>query len=90
LYSHAVPSFCPRIRARQFCHSIGNLAASDSDAADYCAEIRDQLVRSGQPIGELDMMIAAHSLAAGAALVTNNIRHYARIAQPLTIENWSS
>jgi len=44
---------------------------------------------SGQPIGELDMMIAAHSLSAGAALVTNNTRHYGRIEAPLTLVNWT-
>ena len=60
----------------------------ESDAADFYADIRFQLVTSGQPIGELDMMIAAHSLAAGAVLVTNNTRHYARIEAPLTIVNW--
>jgi tRNA(fMet)-specific endonuclease VapC len=59
------------------------------EAADYYAEIRHQMVTNGQPIGELDMMIAAHSLAADAALVTNNLRHYERITQPLTLANWS-
>ena len=60
----------------------------DSDAANYYADIRHQLVTSGQPIGELDMMIAAHSLSAGTILVTNNTRHYERITQPLVLENW--
>ena len=53
------------------------------------ADIRDQLLRTGQPIGELDMMIAAHSLSAGAVLVTNNLRHYERIDAPLILENWT-
>lgn len=53
------------------------------------ADIRDQLLRTGQPIGELDMMIAAHSLSAGAVLVTNNLRHYERIDAPLILENWA-
>lgn len=60
----------------------------DSDAADFYAEIRHQLVSSGQPIGDLDMMIAAHSLSAAAVLVTNNTRHFGRIALPLILENW--
>lgn len=60
----------------------------DADAAEGYAEIRQQLVRSGQPIGEMDMMIAAHALSAGAVLVTNNVRHYARIEAPLMLENW--
>jgi tRNA(fMet)-specific endonuclease VapC len=36
----------------------------------------------------MDMMIAAHSLSAGATLVTNNLRHYERIAAPLILANW--
>ncbi len=61
----------------------------DAEAADYYADICHQLVSSGQPIGELDMMIAAHSLSAGATLVTNNTRHYSRIEAPLTLANWA-
>ena len=59
-----------------------------ADAADYYADIRHHLTTTGQPIGERDMMIAAHALAAGAVLVTNNTRHFARIAPPLTLTNW--
>lgn len=61
----------------------------DGEAADWYADIRHQLVSAGQPIGEIDMMIAAHSLSAGAALVTNNVRHYERIAAPLVLVNWA-
>lgn len=60
----------------------------DADAADWYAEIRHQLRSTGQPIGELDMMIAAHTLSAGAVLVSNNTRHYARIKAPLILANW--
>lgn len=61
----------------------------DADAADWYASIRHQLIAAGQPIGECDMMIAAHSLAVGAVLVTNNLRHYKRIEAPLILENWA-
>ena len=60
----------------------------DSDAADFYAEIRHQLITNGQCIGEMDMMIAAHSLSAGSVLVTNNMRHFERIKLPLTLVNW--
>ena len=60
----------------------------DAVAAGHYADIRHELTNSGQPIGELDMMIAAHALAANAVLVTNNTRHFARIAAPLVLENW--
>lgn len=60
----------------------------DNDAANFYAEIRHQLTTEGQTIGEMDMMIAAHSLSAGAVLVTNNTRHFERIKLPLTLKNW--
>ena len=77
-----------QLGVRQFLRLV-RVLAWDSDAADYYAEIRHQLVASGQPIGELDMMIAAHSLAAEAVLVTNDTRLYTRVAVPLTVVNWT-
>ncbi|WP_217697114.1 type II toxin-antitoxin system VapC family toxin [Mycetohabitans endofungorum] len=46
------------------------------------------MISTGQPIGEMDMMIAAHALSAGAILVTNNSRRYDRIEAPLILKNW--
>jgi len=61
----------------------------DVEAADWYATIRHQLISTGQPIGEMDMMIAAHALSAGAVLITNNRRHFERIEAPIMLENWS-
>jgi tRNA(fMet)-specific endonuclease VapC len=72
---------------RQFMKIVRTLPW-DAEAADFYAEIRHQLARTGQLIGEMDMMIAAHSVATAAVLVTNNIRHYERIQAPLILENW--
>jgi tRNA(fMet)-specific endonuclease VapC len=72
---------------RQFLKII-HILPWDQDAADFYADIRYQLVSTGQTIGEMDMMIAAHALSAGAVLVTNNTRHFARIAAPLRMVNW--
>ena len=76
------------LAVRQFL-KIVRVLSWDAEAADWYASIRHQLIAVGQPIGELDMMIAAHSLSAGAVLVTNNIRHYERIEAPLVLENWT-
>lgn len=76
------------IAVRQFLKTV-RVLAWDADAADYYAEIRHQLVNHGQPIGELDMMIAAHSLSATAVLVSNNTKHYSRIHLPLVTVNWT-
>jgi tRNA(fMet)-specific endonuclease VapC len=78
-----------QIGVRQFL-KIVRAMPWDVEAADHYADIRHQLVSQGQPIGEMDMMIAAHSLSLGAVLVTNNLRHYERIAAPLMLENWAS
>jgi tRNA(fMet)-specific endonuclease VapC len=75
------------LAVRQFLRLV-RILSWDVEAADYYADIRHQLVTTGQPIGELDMMIAAHSLSSGAALVTNNVRHFERIQAPLTLVNW--
>ena len=75
----AVPRFLNAIR----------VLAWQPEAAEFYAEIRHYLTSTGQPIGELDMMIAAHALALDATLVTNNTRHYQRIQAPLRLENWS-
>jgi len=66
------------------------LRAWDENAAGIHAGIRHRLVSSGQPIGEMDMMIAAHAIALDAVLVTNNARHFGRLSPPLRRENWAS
>lgn len=73
---------------RQFLRIV-RVLAWDSDAADHYADIRHKLISTGQSIGELDMMIAAHSLSAGGVLVTNNTRHYQRIGGSLMLANWA-
>ncbi len=81
------PTHRLHVGVRQF-FKIIRVLAWDTDAADWYADIRHQLTSSGQPIGEMDMMIAAHALSIGAVLVTNNMRHFARITAPLALANW--
>lgn len=66
-----------------------NVLSWDKSAAEAYADIRHTLTTSGQLIGELDMMIAAHALAQNCILVTNNTRHFARVAPPLQLANWA-
>ena len=53
----------------------------------HYAQLRHQLQSSGQLIGSLDMLIAAHALALDCALVTNNTKEFERI-DGLRLENW--
>ena len=48
---------------------------------------RAELQRRGQPIGALDMLIAAHALALGATLVTNHLDEFRRVPG-LVCDNW--
>src|ERR1700756_427591 len=48
------------------------ILAWDSAAAKSYARIRAEMERGGEPMGNLDMMIAAHALAAGTVLVTHD------------------
>lgn len=54
--------------------------------ANY-ALLRVKLERSGKPIGAHDLLIAAHALCLGCAIVTDNEREFGRVAG-LKLENW--
>ena len=58
-----------------------------SDAARHYAQVRAALEREGKLLGNLDLMIAAQTLAVSAILVTND-RAFRRVKR-LKIEDWS-
>ena len=64
-----------------------NVLAWDSEAAKQYAYVRSALEGSGEPMGNFDLMIAAHALSTQAVLVTND-RVFRRLKQ-LTIEDWT-
>ena len=59
----------------------------DTGAAEQYGQIRADLEARGEPVGAMDMMIAAHAKSIKAVLVTNNQKHFARI-KGLKVENW--
>jgi len=59
----------------------------DLNAAQHYGELRAYLEKQGTPIGPLDQQIAAHALALGITLVTNNVREFERVPG-LRVENW--
>lgn len=68
---------------------VTGLAVPSLDAATSLnyARIRAVLERQGTPIGGNDLWIAAHALALGAVLVTDNVKEFARVPG-LVVENW--
>jgi len=61
----------------------------DSEAAAHYAQLRVFLERQGTPIGNMDLMIAAHALSQGRIVVTNNVRHFEKVPE-LQVENWTT
>jgi tRNA(fMet)-specific endonuclease VapC len=65
-----------------------DVASFDLAAALAYGDLRADLERRGQPIGPLDLQIAAHALSLNAILVTSNEREFRKVAG-LTVENWA-
>jgi len=59
----------------------------DQAAADRFGAVGASLAKRGEPIGTFDTLIAAHALACGLTLVTNNTKHFQRVAG-LRLANW--
>lgn len=59
----------------------------DSDAARHYALVRAALEGEGEPMGNLDVMIAAQALASQAVLVTHDAVF--RRVEGLKVEDWS-
>ncbi len=55
--------------------------------AEIYGRVRAELERAGTPIGGNDLWIAAHALALGAVLVTDNEREFKRVPG-LSLDNW--
>lgn len=59
----------------------------DSAAADRFGRVATVLSKRGEPIGTFDTLIAAHALSLDVTLVTNNAKHFRRVAG-LKTANW--
>lgn len=60
----------------------------DDAAAQAYGVIRATLERAGTLIGAMDMLIAAHAVALGIPLVTNNTREFERVPG-LEVVDWT-
>jgi tRNA(fMet)-specific endonuclease VapC len=60
----------------------------DEKAAQAYGKIRFQLEKIGRSIGAMDLLIAAHAVALGAVLVSQNLREFQRVPG-LKLEDWT-
>ncbi len=59
------------------------------DVVEHYADIRCHLEREGTPIGPNDLIVAATARAAGATLITGNVREFSRVPD-LALRDWRS
>jgi len=60
----------------------------ESDAANAYARLRTDCEKEGKSLGTMDMLIAAHSVATGAVLVTNDKAFY-NVGHHLSLIDWT-
>ena len=74
-------------RLRELVLLLPALALPEAAAETY-GTIRAELEAKGEMIGNNDLWIAGHAVAAGLTLVTNNEREFRRVRGP-KIQNWA-
>jgi tRNA(fMet)-specific endonuclease VapC len=74
-------------RLRELVHLLPAIPLPETAAETYGA-IRADLEAKGEMIGNNDLWIAAHALAAELTLVTNNEKEFRRV-RGLKVQNWA-
>jgi tRNA(fMet)-specific endonuclease VapC len=80
-----------RVRAIEQLHELVSVLPALSlpeAAAEAYGTIRAELELNGEMIGNNDLWIAAHALAAALILVTNNEKEFRRVRR-LKVQNWT-
>jgi tRNA(fMet)-specific endonuclease VapC len=67
--------------------SLIQIAPLTEAVGEHYGQIRASLQKTGLPIGNNDLWIAAHARTEGWVLVTNNEREFRRV-DGLQVENW--
>lgn len=67
--------------------SIVEILDFDSSSATEYGKIRADLKRKGTPIGNMDMLIAAHAKSEDFIVVTHNTHEFERV-EGLQLEDW--
>jgi tRNA(fMet)-specific endonuclease VapC len=75
-------------RLRALMHRLPCLTLPQ-DAAEAYGNIRAELQSKGEVISNNDLWIAAHALASGLTLVTNNEKEFRRV-RGLKVQNWAA
>jgi tRNA(fMet)-specific endonuclease VapC len=75
-------------RIREFFTEPGpEILPIDEKVMDCFGKIKAELRRKGQPIGDIDLLIAGVAISRNLKLVTNNTKHFKRVSG-IVLENW--
>jgi tRNA(fMet)-specific endonuclease VapC len=69
------------------CERLHDIYAWDACAAEHFTDLQTALLNQDKPIGINDSLIAAHVMSLEGTLVTNNTKHFEKVAG-LVVENW--
>lgn len=75
------------VLVNEFIRRLDAILAWDRHAVDATIVIKRKLTTIGSKIGENDMAIAGHAIAADCVLVTNNVGEFSRV-DGLTYQDW--
>lgn len=64
------------------------VASFDRDATAAYGRLRNLLEKKGQPIGSMDLLIAAHAISLDVRLITHNVKEFGKVPG-LRIEDWA-
>ena len=64
-----------------------SIVVFDDAQSELYGKIRVELERTGTPLGDMDMLIAAAAISTGAILVSHNKKHFAKI-KGIKVEDW--
>lgn len=64
------------------------VASFDRHATAAYGRLRTTLEKRGQPIGSMDLLIAAHAISLDVQLITHNVKEFGKVPG-LRIEDWA-
>ena len=64
------------------------VASFDREATAVYGRVRTMLEKKGQPIGSMDLLIAAHAISLDVQLITHNVKEFGKVPG-LRIEDWA-
>jgi tRNA(fMet)-specific endonuclease VapC len=74
-------------RVKMLEHAMSDRVIPIREAFEVYAVEKTRLKRSGNLIGEIDLLIASSAIKHKLILVTRNVKHFERVAN-IVIENW--